>query len=154
MVANSGHLLWSVPFETGTLQAKATKNGNVMATDTVRSAGAAARLQLEVDRSKIEADGSDLAFVEVDVIDGQNVLVPRANNKIDFVLEGPGTLLGVDNGDPISHESYRANSRSAFSGKALAIIQSTTTPGTITLKATSGALQGGSVTIDTSATAP
>ena len=148
---NSGHLLWSVPFETGTLQAKATKSSSVVATDTVQSAGAAASLTLKVDRSKIDADGHDLAFVEVDVMDAQGVLVPQANNKIDFALDGAGTLVGVDNGDPISHESYQAKSRSAFSGKALAIVQSSTTPGTITLKATSGALKGASVTINTSA---
>lgn len=146
---NSGHLLWSVPFETGTLQAKATKKGNIVATDTVQTAGAAASLALKVDRSKIDADGRDLAFVEVDVMDSQNVLVPQANNKIDFVVEGAGTLVGVDNGDPISHESYKADSRSAFSGKALAIIQSSATAGTITLKATSGTLKGASVTINT-----
>ena len=147
--ANSGHLLWSVPFATGTLQAKATKNGNVVATDSVKSAGAPASLALKADRTAIDADGRDLAFVEVDVTDAQGVLVPQASNKIDFVLEGAGTLQGVDNGNPISHESYKANFRSAFSGKALAIIQSATTPGTITLKATSGSLKGGSVTITT-----
>lgn len=151
--ASSGHLLWSVPFATGTLQAKATKNGNVVATDSVQSAGAPAALTLNADRAAIDADGRDLAFVEVDVTDMQGVLVPQASNKIDFVLDGPGTLVGVDNGDPISHEPYKANSRSAFSGKALAIIQSSTTPGTITLKATSGSLKGGSVVITTAATA-
>ncbi|MET0790783.1 MAG: glycoside hydrolase family 2 TIM barrel-domain containing protein [Polyangiaceae bacterium] len=153
--ANSGHLLWSVPFATGALQAKATKGGSVVVTDTVQSAGAPATLTLKADRTAIDADGRDLSFVEVDVTDSQGVLVPQAVNKIDFALEGPGTLVGVDNGDPISHESYKANSRSAFSGKALAIIQSSTTPGTITLKATSGSLKGGSVAVTTAVrTAP
>ncbi|HET7540855.1 MAG TPA: glycoside hydrolase family 2 TIM barrel-domain containing protein [Polyangiaceae bacterium] len=149
--ANAGHLLWSVPFATGTLQAKASKNGNQVATDTVQTAGAASALKLKADRAAIDADGRDLSFVEIDVTDSQGVLVPQANNKIDFALTGPGTLAGVDNGDAISHESYKANSRSAFSGKALAIIQSSTTPGTITLKATSGSLTGASVTITTAA---
>jgi len=149
--ANSGHLLWSVPFAAGTLQAKATKNGELVATDIVQSAGAPANLALKVDRAAIDADGRDLAFVEIDVTDAQGVLVPQASNKIDFVLEGPGTLVGVDNGDPISHESYKANFRSAFSGKALAIVQSSTMPGTITLRATSGSLKGGSVAITTTA---
>jgi beta-galactosidase len=147
--ANAGHLQWSVPFATGTLQAKATKNGAVAATDTVQTAGAAASLTLKADRAAISADGQDLSFVEVDVVDSKGVLVPKANNSIAFTIDGPGRLVGVDNGDATSHESYKGQSRSAFSGKALAIIQSTTTAGTVTLKATSGSLASGSVVITT-----
>jgi beta-galactosidase len=138
-----------VPFSAGTLEAKATKGGSVVASDKVQTAGAAASLALEADRTSLKADGRDLAFVEVDVIDAQGVLVPRANDKIDFAIDGPGTLAGVDNGDATNHESYKGPSRSAFSGRALAIIQSTTTPGTVTVKATSGSLEGSSVVITT-----
>ena len=106
-------------------------------------------MALEPDRDSIAADGRDLSFVEVDVVDAQGVIVPQANNKIDFAIDGPGTIVGVDNGDATSHESYKGTSRSAFSGKALVIIQSTTTPGTVNLKATSGSLTAGSVAITT-----
>jgi beta-galactosidase len=150
-IANTSKLQWSVPFASGTLEARASKGGTVVATDTVRTAGAAAALALEADRDSIAADGRDLSFVEVDVVDAQGVIVPQANNKIDFAIDGPGTIAGVDNGDATSHESYKGNSRSAFSGKALVIIQSTTTPGTVTVKATSGSLTAGSVEIVTAA---
>jgi beta-galactosidase len=106
---------------------------------------------LKADRASIAADGRDLAFVEVDVVDAQGILVPRANDKVDFVVEGPGKIAGVDNGDATSHESYQGSSRSAFSGKALVIVRSTTAAGTITLKATSGSLAGSSVAITTGA---
>ncbi|MBN1171833.1 MAG: DUF4982 domain-containing protein [Micromonosporaceae bacterium] len=115
---------WSVPFAAGTLEAQATKGGTVVATDEVRTAGPAARLELIVDRSSIMADGRDLAFVEVDVVDADGVIVPQASNGIDFSIDGPGTIVGVDNGNATSHESYKGTSRSAFSGKALAIVQS------------------------------
>jgi beta-galactosidase len=146
---NAGHLEWSVPFATGTLEAKATKGGSVVASNKVQTASAAASLALNADRASIKADGRDLVFVEVDVVDAQGVLVPRASDKIDFAIDGPGTLVGVDNGDATNHESYKGHSRSAFSGKALAIIQSTTTPGMVTVKATSGSLKGSSVVIAT-----
>lgn len=149
MDAATGRLQWSVPFATGTLEAKASKGGAVVATDKVQTAGAAAALTVQADRTSIVADGRDLSFVEVDVVDAQGVIVPQASNTIDFTISGPGTIVGVDNGNPISHESYKGTSRSAFSGKALAIIQSTTTAGTITLKVTAGSLTGGSVTITT-----
>lgn len=147
--ASAGHLLWTVPFATGTLQAKASKNGVVVATDTVQTAGAAAAVVLKVDRSTIAADGQDLAYVEADIVDAQGVVVPQANNEIAFSLTGPGVIAGVDNGNAISHEPYKATSRAAFSGKALAIVRSTTSPGTVTVKGTSTGLTAGSVTIGT-----
>jgi beta-galactosidase len=149
-VANTGKLQWSVPFATGTLEAKASKGGSVVATDKIQTAGPAAALTVKADRTSITADGRDLSFVEVEVVDAQGVIVPQASNAIDFAIDGPGTLVGVDNGNAISHESYKGTTRSAFSGKALAIIQSTTTAGKITLKATSGALTASSVAITTS----
>jgi beta-galactosidase len=149
MNASTGHLEWSVPFATGTLEAKASKGGAVVASDKVQTAGTAAALALKADRSSIAADGRDLSFVEIDVVDAQGVVVPQAANTIDFTISGPGVIAGLDNGNAISHESYKGTARSAFSGKALAIIQSTTTAGKITLKASSGSLTGASVDITT-----
>jgi beta-galactosidase len=151
MDAATGHLQWSVPFATGTLEAKASKGGSVVASDKLQTAGAAAALTLKADRTSIAADGRDLSFVEIDVVDAQGVIVPQASNAIDFTISGPGTIAGLDNGNPIDHGSYKGTTRSAFSGKALAIIQSTTSPGKITLKASSGSLTGSSVDITTAA---
>ena len=103
------------------------------------------------DRSIIAADGRDLSYVEVNVVDGQGVLIPQASDTIQFTTDGPGTIVGVDNGNSTSHEPYKGQSRSAFSGKALVIVRATTTPGTVTLKATSGTLTGGSAVIVTKA---
>jgi beta-galactosidase len=151
---NSGHLQWSVTFASGTLEAKATKNGSVVVTDTVKTAGAPAGVILTVDRNAISADGRDLAYIEADVVDSNGIIVPQANNEITFSVAGPGALVGVDNGNSISHESYKGNTRAAFSGKALAIIQSTTSPGKVMVQATSGAgataLEAGSVDFVTS----
>lgn len=79
----------------------------------------------------------------------KGVLVPQAANTISFSISGPGTLVGVDNGNAISHESYKGTTRLAFSGKALAIVRATKTAGKITLQATSGSLTAGSVDITT-----
>ena len=142
-------LQWSVPFATGTLVAKATKGGAVAATDTLKTAGAAAALTLKADRATITADGRDLSFVEVDIVDAQGVIVPQANNRVDFTITGPGAIVGLDGGDPTNHDSYKGTSHAAFSGKLMAIVQSTTTAGKVTLKASSGSLTGSSVDITT-----
>ncbi|HVZ86185.1 MAG TPA: glycoside hydrolase family 2 TIM barrel-domain containing protein, partial [Polyangia bacterium] len=151
MNATTGHLQWSVPFATGTLQAKASKGGTVVATDTVKTAGAAAKLALGADRTSIAADGRDLAYVEVDVVDAQGVVVPKAGNSISVAVSGPGALVGLDAGDSTNHDSYKGTSHAAFNGKLMAIIQSTGTAGTVTVTATSGSLASGSATITTQA---
>jgi beta-galactosidase len=150
-IANTGKLQWSVPFASGTLEARATKGGTVVAKDTLKTAGAAAALVLKADRSAIKADGRDLSFVEVDIVDAQGVIVPQANNRVDFTISGPGAIVGLDGGDPTNHDSYKGTSHAAFSGKLMAIVQSTTTPGKVTLKASSGSLSGSSVDITTEA---
>ena len=148
---SQGHLEWSVPFAQGTLRAEATKDGMVVARDEVKTAGSPAAIELAADRPSIHADGRDLVFIEMDVVDAEGVLVPQGNNKMDVTVEGPGVLVGVDNGDATDHESYKGSSISAFSGKAMAIVQSTTMPGTIVLKASSNGLMGAEVSVTTAA---
>jgi beta-galactosidase len=129
MDAATAKLQWSVP-------------------DTVKTAGAAASVVLKADRDSIAADGRDLAFIEADIVDAEGVLVPQGNNMIDFAIDGPGTIVGVDNGDATCHESYKGTSRSAFSGKALVIVQSTGEAGQITVTATSSGLTESSVSVN------
>ena len=91
---------------------------------------------------------------EVDIVDAQGVVAPKANNTIAVTVSGPGTLVGLDAGDSTNHDSYKGTSHAAFSGKLMAIIQSTTTPGTVTVNATSSggtALTSGSTNIVTQA---
>lgn len=64
---------------------------------------------------------------------------------------GLGAIVGLDAGDSTNHDSYKGTSHAAFSGKLMAMVQSTTTAGTVTLKATSGSLPGGAVDITTTA---
>jgi beta-galactosidase len=77
------------------------------------------------------------------------VIVPQAKDQVDFTISGPGAIVGLDGGDPTNHDSYKGTSHAAFSGKLMALVQSTTTAGTVTLKATSGSLTSGSVVITT-----
>jgi len=117
-------------------------------TDEVRTAGQPAKIILSADRPTIKADGTDLSFITVKVVDRNGVLVPRADNLVNFSLSGPGFIAGVDNGSEISHESFKANHRQAFHGMALAIIQSKGKGGRINLKATSTGLAAASIAIE------
>jgi beta-galactosidase len=135
------HYEWKVPFEPGTLKAVAKKNGQVVATDEVVTAGPPAKLELTADRSSIAADGDDLSFVTVKVLDKDGHVCPNADNEITFALEGPATLAALENGDPTNHEPFQnTTQRKAFHGLALAIVRGQESGGTAKLTATADGL--------------
>ncbi len=136
-------LRWDeVTYEPGELKVITYKNGKDWATDTIKTAGAAAKLTAQADRTTITADSLDLAFVTITIADKDNVLVPRSKNRVRFSIDGPGEIIATDNGDPTSFESFQSKERSAFNGLCLAIIRAKPgQPGPITLKAESEALE-------------
>ncbi len=145
------HLTWDVLYEPGTLQAVGVKDGAVAATANVTTTGEAASLSLSADRDRLAADRRDVAHLVVEVHDGQGRAVPTAANEIAFSVEGEGKLIGVDNGDPFSHEDFKAGHRLASNGLCLAIVQSTGNPGAVKITASSPGLTPASVSIVTRA---
>lgn len=143
------HVFWRLTYEPGILKAVSRKNGNVVLTKEVRTAGEPARIVLVPDRKTIKADGMDLSFVTVKIVDKDGTLVPAADNLINFKVMGGGSLVGVDNGNQISHESFKGKQRKAFHGMALAILQAKQQPGRIYLEASSDNLQSASLVITT-----
>src|SRR5689334_3864006 len=142
------HVFWRLPFEPGVLKAVSRKNGRVVLTSEVRTAEAPARIVLEPDRRTIKADGTDLSFVTVKVVDRNGTVVPMADNLIKFELTGAGSIAGVDNGYQASHEGFKRKQRKAFHGLALAIVQAKQAPGRIVLKASADNLPSASVVIN------
>jgi len=131
------HLSWRVDFVPGTLRAVGRSEGREALVREVKTAGTPAKIVLAADREAMTADGSDLVFVTVQVTDTQGVQVPNADNLINFEIDGPARIAGVDNGLQTSMEPFQANYRKAFNGLCLAVIQSTEKTGTITLRASS-----------------
>lgn len=141
------HVWWRVAYEPGTLKAIARAKGKPVLTREIRTAGKAAKIILIPDRAVIKADGSDLSFVTVKIVDEKGTLVPHAAHLINFDITGEGFIAGVDNGSQVSHEPFKADYRKAFNGLCLAIIQAKEKAGSITLKATAEGLAAGSVVI-------
>ncbi|WP_375433763.1 beta-galactosidase GalB [uncultured Hymenobacter sp.] len=144
---NDLHVMWRVPYAPGTLQAVSRKGGQTVLTRTINTAGPAAKIELTADRSKLQADGKDLSFITVRVLDAAGNLVPDAANLVRFSTTGPGAIAGVDNGYQASLEPFKADSRKAYNGMCLAIIQTTEKEGTITVQATADGLTPASVTL-------
>ena len=148
------YLTWSVPYADGTLSAVAKDaDGNVIedtiGRDHVSTTTEAVKLTAEADRDVIEADGEDLTYISVDVTDASGNMVPDAQNRVTFTVEGEGELVGVDNGWTTDHESYQADNRRAFNGKVLAIVRSTDEEGSFTVTASADGLESASVTVET-----
>jgi beta-galactosidase len=137
------HLSWDVPYEPGTLKAVGTIEGKVVATAEIATTGAPAAVVLSVDREAISADCRDVAHFKVEIVDDKGAVVPTADNEVTFQVEGVGRLIGVDNGDPASHDDYRSSRHKAFNGLALAIVQSTAKAGQIRVTATCPGLKPG-----------
>ena len=142
------HLMWRVPYSPGTLRAVGQTELQGVLTTEVTTAGAPAAIMLSADRGELRADGYDLAFVTVDIVDEAGVLAPHAENLVTFVVEGNAFIAGVDNGSQTSHEPFKADYRRAFNGKCLVILQSEETPGSVTLTASSEGLRPASVEIN------
>ncbi|MEV5104464.1 glycoside hydrolase family 2 TIM barrel-domain containing protein [Streptomyces massasporeus] len=140
------HLTWKVPFEPGELKAVARRGGKVVATDVLRTAGAPHAIRLTADRPSLAADGRSLVFVTAEVVDRRGVVVPDAEHLLSFEVAG-GSLAGLDNGRQESVERYQASTRTAFHGKALAIVRSGTKAGAVTVTARADGLRAGTATV-------
>ncbi|GIZ09593.1 beta-galactosidase GalB [Flavobacterium sp. UMI-01] len=142
-------LSWTVPYEPGTLKVVGYKNGKAVNEEVITTAGKPAKISLSVDRSKIDADGQDLAYVTVKILDKDGNFCPMADNLVTFDVKGEGSIIGVDNGNQISLESFQGNQRKAFNGMCLAIVKSSKKAGKITLTAHSKSLKSTQIVVET-----
>ena len=159
--------VYNVAYTAGTLSAKAyDETGNEITLDascgqhSVTTPGTVTQLKTTVNKTEMPADGSSLAYVEVDVLDASGNLDTTAFNNITFTLSGPGEIVGVDNGDQATKKKYQETSVltskttaniNAYAGKALVIVRSTEDAGVMTVKVASSGLVGETVTITTTA---
>lgn len=144
------HVMWRIPFQAGTLKAVSRKNGKTVLIKEIKTAGKPARIELKADRKIIKADGKDLSFITVRVLDKNGNMVPDANDVIKFSIRGTGIIAATDNGYQADLTSFKSKERKCWKGMALVIIQSSGKKGNITLTATGNGLQTGIITLNAS----
>jgi beta-galactosidase len=133
---------WKIPYEEGEIKAIAYDEiGKVIATDVRKSFGDAKKIRLHADKVKLNADGSDLIFVEINMEDENGNTVENANNRVRVNVTGEGRLIGLDNGDSTDYDQYKGLSRRLFSGKLMAIIGATFQPGKLQIEVSSTSLK-------------
>jgi beta-galactosidase len=123
------------------------KNGKLWAADTVKTAGAAVKLQLKADRSVINANGEDLSFITLRITDAKGILAPEADNDITFSVTGPAEIVATDNGHAADLVSFASHERKAFKGMALVIVRAKKA-GSFTVTATSNGLTAAKVVVN------
>jgi beta-galactosidase len=138
----------SVPWSSGTIKAIGFKGG-VQVVDSINTAGTAAKVFLKPSKTTLYADGEDVCCIEADIADANNNLVFSANSPISFTVTGVGRSLGIASGNMNDVSAFKATSRNAYRGKALIVVQSTPTPGTINVTVNSGTLTSAELAITT-----
>ena len=141
------HVMWRVPFEPGELKVITRRAGAEVMKETIHTAGEPYAIRLTPDRKKLSADGRDLSFVTVEVVDKEGNFCPNADNLVEFEVDGHAFIAGVDNGCQTSLESFKAPFRKAFHGKCLVVLQNDGNKGKASLTATSQGLQSAKVSL-------
>ncbi|MGC7101777.1 glycoside hydrolase family 2 TIM barrel-domain containing protein [Amycolatopsis lurida] len=116
---------FEVPYAPGILQARAYHDDQETGHAELRTATGDPILAATVDRSAIDADVGDLAFVAISLVDADGVVFTSVKRRIQVTVEGPGKLQGLGSSDPTSTEPFTGNSHPTFNGHALAVIRPT-----------------------------
>jgi beta-galactosidase len=96
----------------------------------------------------LTADGEDVAMIATSVVDARGRPCPRANDLVAFEVAGDARVIGVGNGDPVSHEPDRSDRRHLFNGLAQAIVQTGRKGGPITVTARADGLRPAVLRLD------
>lgn len=143
-------LMWmNAKYEPGTIKVVAYDDkGKAVAEKSVSTAGKPYALKLEADRSLIKADGEDLSYVTVSVVDKKGNLCPTATNQLKFSTKGAGKFRAVCNGDATSLEQFHLPTMKTFSGKLVVTLQSSNNAGNIELSVSGKGLKSGKIVIE------
>ncbi len=142
-------LMWmDVIYEPGELKVIALDDaGNPLAEKRIQTSGEPYALKLETDRTELQANGNDLAYVTVSVVDKNGIECPTATNQLNFKVSGTGSFRAVCNGDATSLEMFHIPTMKLFSGKLVVTVQSTDKIGNMTLAVTGNGLKTAKIDI-------
>jgi beta-galactosidase len=138
---------FKVDYKPGTLRVVGYSNGKEINSSELQTAGVPKKISLTADRATINADGQDLSYVTVEILDNKGLRNPTALNLINFKIEGPGKIISVGSSDPMGNQSFTLPERKAYQGRCLVIIRAENRSGEIKLKAESDGIQPSEIKI-------
>ena len=142
---NRYRLMWmDVKYEPGTVKVVALDdNGKAVEEEQIQTAGKPHHIVLEAERKTISADGEDISFVTVSVVDKNGIPCPTATNQLKFKVSGAATYRAACNGDATSLEKFHNDTMKLFSGKLVVLVQSKVSAGTAKLEVSGAGLKSG-----------
>jgi beta-galactosidase len=142
--------MWmDVKYEPGTVKVVAFgKDGKPVAEKVMVTAGKPYKLVLEPDRKIINADGNDISFVTVSVVDKDGNVCPAAAEQLTFSVKGNGVYRAACNGDATSLEMFHLPTMKTFSGKLVVLVQAGNEAGNIELTVSGKNVRGGKVVLE------
>lgn len=138
-------LCWDVPYEPGCIELVGYCEGREAVRECVKTAGSPAAIHVNCYKQRLAADGLDVGQLEIAIMDSEGNLCPQADTEISISTEGAASVIGVDNGNPESHESMKENHIHAFSGRAFCVVQSNGSAGTCKVDVHAEGLESGTV---------
>lgn len=148
-VENRYRLMWhDAVYQPGEVRVVAyDEQGNPVAEKTVRTAGKPHHIELVTDRSSLQADGKDLAYVTLRIVDKDGNLCPNDGRLVSFKVKGAGKYRASANGDPTCLDLFHKPEMHAFGGMLTVIVQSGEKTGEIELQATAKGIKTGTIRI-------
>ena len=142
-------LMWmDVNYQPGTLKVVALdKNGNPAAEKEIKTSGKAHKIVINPDLQTLKANGEDLAFVTVSVVDKNGIPCPTATNQLKFKVEGEGSYRAACNGDSTSLELFHLPTMKLFSGQLVVLVQTSESAGDIKLTVSGKGLKTATVNL-------
>ncbi|MBO4444937.1 MAG: DUF4982 domain-containing protein [Bacteroidaceae bacterium] len=137
--------LFSLPYQPGVLRADGVVDGEGKESVVLQTANETKSIRLTADKTSLKADGQDLAFITIELLDANGVLNPTASNELEATVKGPATIVAFGNADIKDNDCYTDNTHKAWKGRALLVVKSTRKQGAITVTVRSKGLEQGTV---------
>lgn len=147
--ASDGVISWDIPYESGALSAVGMNAASAVAVDRLCTTGTPAKLSAESDSSHLTVDKEEVAHISVSIVDAAGNVVMDDDREVRWTIEGPGQLLGIENGDHASHEDYRAPHHRTFRGRQLGYLRATSPNATIKINVQAPGLDAATILIKT-----
>jgi beta-galactosidase len=138
--------IWQVPYQAGVLKAVGMNKKKTFEA-TLETTGKPVAIVLHADRQQLRANGQDLSYITLELVDEKGRRDPKAENMVNIDISGPGTLAAIGNANPMSIESYQLPFRKAWMGRCLVIVKSGQEKGDIHITASSSGLRSASITL-------
>ena len=141
--------VFSLPYKPGVLKAEGVRDGKVVETTTLSSAGDPVSIRVTADRSQLDADGGDLSFLVIEAVDKAGNVVPLADNMLSVSVKGAGCLQGLGNADLKDEDSYSDNTHHLWKGRALAVVRSNGKKGSAVVRIKAEGINNGADVVKT-----